>query len=141
MTKIDLESHFATEAWVEALAANPGYPRLEDGGERLSPEVQGATHRAFRALSTTWVIYGSYQKVGDQIRVTANIYDSEQSRDNESVQAKGPLGDIFGIVQVAQHTQAGCENMPVVSLEKYCVGTLVAMPAGNNQVQIATIVH
>jgi len=39
MMKIDLESHFATEAWIEALANNTGYPRLENGGERLSPEV------------------------------------------------------------------------------------------------------
>jgi predicted TIM-barrel fold metal-dependent hydrolase len=37
--KIDLESHFATEAWIEALRHNKGYPRLENGGERLSPEV------------------------------------------------------------------------------------------------------
>jgi predicted TIM-barrel fold metal-dependent hydrolase len=37
--KVDLESHFATEAWIEALRDNTGYPRLENGGERLSPEV------------------------------------------------------------------------------------------------------
>lgn len=45
MMKIDLESHFLTEAWLEALANNPGYPRLENGGERLSPEVWSALHK------------------------------------------------------------------------------------------------
>ena len=39
MTRIDLENHFCTEAWIEALRRNPGYPRLENEGERLSPEV------------------------------------------------------------------------------------------------------
>lgn len=39
MMRVDLENHFITEAWLEALANNPGYPRLENGGERLSPEV------------------------------------------------------------------------------------------------------
>ena len=39
MTRVDLENHFITEAWLEALAKNKGYPRLENGGERLSPEV------------------------------------------------------------------------------------------------------
>ena len=42
MKRIDLENHFATEAWVEALRTNEGYPRLEDGGERLAPEVWSA---------------------------------------------------------------------------------------------------
>ena len=39
MTKIDLENHFCTKAWIQALRDNPGYPRLENDGERLSPEV------------------------------------------------------------------------------------------------------
>jgi len=43
--RIDLENHFATEAWVEALANNKGYPRLENGGERLSPEVWSSMAR------------------------------------------------------------------------------------------------
>ncbi len=36
---IDLENHFITPAWLEALEKNEGYPRLENGGERLSSEV------------------------------------------------------------------------------------------------------
>jgi len=39
VTRVDLENHFATEAWIDALRRNPGYPRLEPdpetGGERL----------------------------------------------------------------------------------------------------------
>ncbi|MFH0915243.1 MAG: amidohydrolase family protein [bacterium] len=45
MIRIDLESHFATQAWLDALSANKGYPRLEDGGERLSPEVWNSLAR------------------------------------------------------------------------------------------------
>jgi len=37
--KIDLENHFCTEAWIQALRDNPGYPRLENEGRGLSPEV------------------------------------------------------------------------------------------------------
>jgi uncharacterized protein len=47
---IDLESHFATEAWIEALRTNKGYPRLEDGGERLSPEVWSSMARKAELL-------------------------------------------------------------------------------------------
>ena len=32
MKKIDLENHFATEAWLEALRKNKGYPRVDEGG-------------------------------------------------------------------------------------------------------------
>jgi predicted TIM-barrel fold metal-dependent hydrolase len=39
MKRVDLENHFISEMWLEALANNKGYPRLENGGERLSPEV------------------------------------------------------------------------------------------------------
>lgn len=39
MRVIDLENHFITPAWLDALEHNPGFPRLENGGERLSPEV------------------------------------------------------------------------------------------------------
>ena len=28
--KIDLENHFASESWIEALKRNPGYPRLDE---------------------------------------------------------------------------------------------------------------
>lgn len=42
MMKIDLESHYTTDAWIEALTNNPGYPRLENGGVRFSPEVFSA---------------------------------------------------------------------------------------------------
>jgi predicted TIM-barrel fold metal-dependent hydrolase len=48
--KIDLENHFATEAWLGALRTNEGYPRLEDGGERLSPEVWNALGKKSQLL-------------------------------------------------------------------------------------------
>lgn len=50
MLKIDLENHFTTQAWIEALAANPGYPRLEEGGERLWPEVWSSMARKSELL-------------------------------------------------------------------------------------------
>ncbi len=33
MKKIDFETHFATQEWVDALSGNPGYPRLERSAE------------------------------------------------------------------------------------------------------------
>ena len=36
---IDLENHFITPAWLEALSRTTRLSRLENGGERLSPEV------------------------------------------------------------------------------------------------------
>ena len=50
MKKIDLENHFMTEAWIEALRTNEGYPRLENGGERLSPEVWSAMGKKAQML-------------------------------------------------------------------------------------------
>lgn len=50
MKKIDLENHFVTEAWIEALCTNKDYPRLEDGGERLSPEVWSAMGKKAQLL-------------------------------------------------------------------------------------------
>ena len=36
MKKIDFETHFATQAWIDALYANPGYPRFERDSETQS---------------------------------------------------------------------------------------------------------
>jgi uncharacterized protein len=36
MKRIDFETHFATQAWIDALYANPGYPRLERDPETQS---------------------------------------------------------------------------------------------------------
>ena len=46
MKKIDLEVHFATQGWVDALTANPGYPKLANapvsGNRRLYYQADAA---------------------------------------------------------------------------------------------------
>ena len=46
MKKIDLEVHFATQGWVDALSSNPGYPKLAKdpatGNRRLYYQADAA---------------------------------------------------------------------------------------------------
>ena len=48
-----------------------------------------------RALGVSWVVSGGFQRLGDQLRITARIVDVETGLARATVKVDGPLDDIF----------------------------------------------
>ena len=62
-----------------------------------SVESDGAAREAGRRLGATWLITGAYQRLGDQMRVTARLIDAETGAVAVGVRADGKVGDLFAI--------------------------------------------
>ena len=48
-----------------------------------------------RRLSTTWIVGGGYQRVGDQIRITGHLLEIESAALQRTVKIDGSIEDIF----------------------------------------------
>ena len=60
-------------------------------------ESEGAAREASRRLGATWLITGAYQRLGDQMRVTARLIDTETGAVAVGVKADGKVADLFAI--------------------------------------------
>ncbi len=58
---------------------------------------EGTAREASRRLGATWLITGAYQRLGDQMRVTARLIDPETGDVAVGVKADGKAGDLFAI--------------------------------------------
>ena len=71
------------------MAADRGAP---DGGAD-----EGAALRAVRELGAAWLIDGSYQRLGADLRVIARLLDVDTGAVVHTVKVDGPLEDLFGL--------------------------------------------
>jgi tetratricopeptide (TPR) repeat protein/predicted Ser/Thr protein kinase len=50
-----------------------------------------------RRLGATWVVVGGFQRIGDQVRITANFVEVETGQVRRTVKVDGRIGDIFAL--------------------------------------------
>jgi non-specific serine/threonine protein kinase len=71
---------------VQSLKAQGGPPRDESAALEIGT-----------GLSTRWVAWGGFQKVGDEIRITAHLLDATSGETLESIKLDGSFGEIFAL--------------------------------------------
>ena len=73
------------------LDRGPGYEaELEAGNEAVAREVA-------RELGVSWLVAGAYQRLGNQLRITARIVDVETGGTSQTVRVDGDMGDVFAL--------------------------------------------
>jgi tetratricopeptide (TPR) repeat protein len=50
-----------------------------------------------RRLGATWVVVGGFQRIGEMVRITANVVDTETGEVRRTVKVDGRIGDIFAL--------------------------------------------
>ena len=74
-------------------------PVLNTGqeGDGLAAGDDARSRDLARALGVSWIVTGGFQRVGDQLRITARIINVETGAAQESVKVDGTLDDIFSL--------------------------------------------
>ena len=77
-----------------------------------------------RTLGVSWIVAGGFQRLGDQLRITARIVDVETGHTRATAKVDGPLDDIFtlqdrivaelggGLASVAGRETSGTTSVP-----------------------------
>ena len=71
--------------------------RAVSGGRRGTELDEGAALALGRELGARWVVTGGYQWLGNQLRITARLVDTESGLVAKSMKADGTLQDIFDL--------------------------------------------
>jgi TolB-like protein len=81
------------------------------GNEQLDATALASLGRELRAR---WVMAGSYQRQGDELRITARLVDAANGLLADTVTASGTLDDLFDLQdRIAQELTAGVQPGPV----------------------------
>jgi TolB-like protein len=81
------------------------------GNEQLDDTAVASLGRELRAR---WVMAGSYQRQGDELRITARLVDAANGLLADTVTASGTLDDLFDLQdRIAQELTAGVRPGPV----------------------------
>lgn len=60
-------------------------------------DAEQAALRVSRRLGAAWLVAGGYQRVGDQLRITARVVSGDNGRIATVVQADGAVSEIFDL--------------------------------------------
>ncbi len=71
--------------------------RAVTGGRGRAALDEGATLALGRDLGARWVVTGGYQRLGDQLRITARLVDTESGLVARTMKADGTLDEIFSL--------------------------------------------
>ena len=63
---------------------------LKAGNEAVAREIA-------RELGVSWLVAGAYQRLGNQLRITARIVNVETGNTREAVRVDGDMGDVFAL--------------------------------------------
>ena len=77
-----------------------GRARVFDALRNLSSNAQLDESLAIdigRRLGATWVVVGGFQRLGDLVRITANVVSVESGQVKKTVKVDGRIGDIFAL--------------------------------------------
>jgi serine/threonine protein kinase/tetratricopeptide (TPR) repeat protein len=79
-----------------------GRERVFDALRNLEPEQEGVQGEHFgieigRGLGARWIVAGAYQRLGDQIRITARFVEVNTGAVLRNVKIDGKMSDIFGL--------------------------------------------
>ena len=92
LERIDSVSVIGRVAFVEAAGQQ---------GTDLSPtatdDVEGVARRLGRDLGGAWLVSGGYQRLGNQLRITARIVDVETGAVRSTVKVDGGIDEIFAL--------------------------------------------
>ena len=99
----------------EAFVAATGSPRVSD--------ADAPARARSRDLGATWLVTGGYQRVGDQLRITARVIDVETGAVTGRAALDGAVGELFAlqdriVAQLVGATGAGFDRSdPAVVVE------------------------
>ena len=78
-----------------------GREALVDEGSRFETGLgAGGDHRwreVARAFGVSWIVEGGFQRLGDQLRITARIVDVETGATRETTKVDGNIADVFAL--------------------------------------------
>jgi non-specific serine/threonine protein kinase len=77
-----------------------GRARVFDALRNLSSSASADESLAIdigRRLGATWVVAGGFQRLGDQVRITANFVQVQSGEVRRTVKVDGRIGDIFAL--------------------------------------------
>ena len=87
--RLDRVAVIAREALLEELRATGVDPRPAGGAV--------AARAAGRRLGAAWLVEGAYQRLGDRMRITARLVETETGAVASGARADGKVGDIFSL--------------------------------------------
>ena len=76
-----------------------------------------------REIGAAWLVTGGYQRVGDQIRITASVLDPATGDIADAIRVDGSVGDLFGlqdevVVQLGAALAGAAGRSPAVAAER-----------------------
>ncbi len=75
----------------EIAATDPEPARAGTGG------AERGVREASRRLGAAWLVTGGYQRIGDRMRITARVVDTETGSIATGVKVDGPVADLFAL--------------------------------------------
>ena len=124
--RIDTVSVIGREAFVDA--AHQQGTDLSPG----SPDAdEGVARRVGRGLGVAWLVSGGYQRLGDQLRITARIVDVETGAVTTTVKVDGGADEIFALQdRIVVELSEGFEAFAAAPAGRMARGVTPSAPAG-----------
>lgn len=111
-----------------------GVERPDEGDEKRAVEVA-------RRVGARWLVAGSFQRVGDGLRVTARVEDVESGLLVRTVKADGTIGGIFALQdRVVSELADGMASIPGAVVERVTAAGAAAASSLADARQETTVV-